>query len=54
MKRYRANILYLYLAGWTIPWIWAGIWSIITTYWVKAALKDEKRQWCYSQIASTG
>ncbi|KAJ5087536.1 hypothetical protein N7456_011152 [Penicillium angulare] len=31
--------------GWTIPWIWAGTWSVITTYWVKSALKDERRSW---------
>ncbi|PYH97070.1 hypothetical protein BO71DRAFT_319437 [Aspergillus ellipticus CBS 707.79] len=31
--------------GWTIPWIWAGTWAVITTYWVKSALREEKRTW---------
>ncbi|KAJ5390998.1 uncharacterized protein N7496_002066 [Penicillium cataractarum] len=31
--------------GWTIPWIWAGVWAVITTYWVKSALREEKRTW---------
>ncbi|KAF7621148.1 hypothetical protein AFLA_011458 [Aspergillus flavus NRRL3357] len=31
--------------GWVIPWIWAGVWAVITTYWVKSALREEKRSW---------
>ncbi|KAE8420916.1 hypothetical protein BDV36DRAFT_281141 [Aspergillus pseudocaelatus] len=31
--------------GWTIPWIWAGVWAVITTYWVKSVLREEKRTW---------
>jgi hypothetical protein len=31
--------------GWTLPFVWAGIWAIITTIWVKISLKDEYRHW---------
>ncbi|OJJ42014.1 hypothetical protein ASPZODRAFT_78004 [Penicilliopsis zonata CBS 506.65] len=35
--------------GWTIPWIWTGTWAIITTYWAKSALREEKRTWAESK-----
>ncbi|RAH52646.1 hypothetical protein BO85DRAFT_407381 [Aspergillus piperis CBS 112811] len=35
--------------GWTVPWIWAGVWAVITTYWVKSALREEKLIWSESQ-----
>ncbi|RDK40155.1 hypothetical protein M752DRAFT_267963 [Aspergillus phoenicis ATCC 13157] len=35
--------------GWTVPWIWAGVWAVITTYWVKSALREEKLTWSESQ-----
>ncbi|CAI7585602.1 unnamed protein product [Penicillium manginii] len=35
--------------GWTIPWIWAAVWAVTTTYWAKHALKDEKRTWSKTQ-----
>ncbi|KAJ5578620.1 uncharacterized protein N7459_007584 [Penicillium hispanicum] len=31
--------------GWTIPWIWAAVWAVVTTYWVKSVLREEKRTW---------
>ncbi|EHA22494.1 hypothetical protein ASPNIDRAFT_195249, partial [Aspergillus niger ATCC 1015] len=31
--------------GWIVPWIWAGVWAVITTYWVKSALREEKLTW---------
>jgi len=34
-----------YVVGWTVPFIWAGIWAIITTKWVQRSLKEEERVW---------
>ncbi|KAL3488018.1 hypothetical protein BJX62DRAFT_253614 [Aspergillus germanicus] len=42
---------FAYGLGWTIPWIWAGVWAVITTYWVKSALMEEKLTWSESQMA---
>ncbi|CAI7592429.1 unnamed protein product [Penicillium pancosmium] len=39
--------------GWTIPWIWAGVWAVVTTYWAKSALRDEKRTWSELQRKNT-
>ncbi|KAJ5590187.1 hypothetical protein N7450_004159 [Penicillium hetheringtonii] len=37
--------------GWVIPWVWAGVWSIVTTYWVKSALREERRTWIKTKSA---
>lgn len=34
-----------YGLGWSVPSIWAGIWVLITIYWVKRALREEKTEW---------
>ena len=34
-----------YALGWGIPPVWALIWAIITTIWVKIALRLEKKAW---------
>lgn len=34
-----------YVVGWTVPFGWAGVWAVVTTYWVKASLKHEERVW---------
>lgn len=34
-----------YVIGWTVPFVWAGVSALITTYWVKWGLKKEKRTW---------
>ena len=31
--------------GWTVPFIWAAVWAVITTIWVKISLKDEYAKW---------
>lgn len=31
--------------GWTVPFIWAGIWTFITIKWVQKALQREKDNW---------
>ncbi|KAF2206069.1 hypothetical protein GQ43DRAFT_452707 [Delitschia confertaspora ATCC 74209] len=34
-----------YVVGWTVPFIWAGVWTAITIPWVQKCLKDEHVQW---------
>jgi hypothetical protein len=34
-----------YGLGWGIPAIWAGVWTLITVYWVKSVLRVEEREW---------
>ncbi|PGH10508.1 hypothetical protein AJ79_05436 [Helicocarpus griseus UAMH5409] len=34
-----------YVIGWTLPFIWAGLWTLITIPWVQADLRREKASW---------
>ncbi|KAF2142233.1 uncharacterized protein K452DRAFT_227490 [Aplosporella prunicola CBS 121167] len=34
-----------YVVGWTVPFIWAGVWTWITIIWVQRSLKDEYAKW---------
>ncbi|KAK2745431.1 hypothetical protein FQN57_003774 [Myotisia sp. PD_48] len=34
-----------YTIGWTVPFLWAGIWTLITIPWVQADLRREKAAW---------
>ncbi|KAF2499537.1 hypothetical protein BU16DRAFT_274912 [Lophium mytilinum] len=34
-----------YVLGWCIPFVWAGIWAVITTKWVQVSLRDEYANW---------
>ncbi|KAF2790920.1 hypothetical protein K505DRAFT_327242 [Melanomma pulvis-pyrius CBS 109.77] len=34
-----------YVVGWTVPFIWAGVWTAITIPWVQRSLKHEYEQW---------
>ncbi|ROW06915.1 hypothetical protein VMCG_04151 [Cytospora schulzeri] len=34
-----------YAIGWSVPFGWAGVWSVCTIYYVKAELKREKIAW---------
>lgn len=34
-----------YVIGWTVPFIWAGIWTWITIPWVQRDLRREKENW---------
>ncbi|KAF2178481.1 hypothetical protein K469DRAFT_695290 [Zopfia rhizophila CBS 207.26] len=34
-----------YVVGWTVPFIWAGLWTAITIPWVQKCLRDEYAQW---------
>ncbi|ORY30780.1 hypothetical protein BCR39DRAFT_528281 [Naematelia encephala] len=37
-----------YVVGWALPVIWAGVWAVLTIWYVKKELKRELNQW-YSQ-----
>nr|POE63690.1 hypothetical protein CFP56_04593 [Quercus suber] len=34
-----------YVVGWAVPFVWAGIWTAITVWYVKKKLKEEKVAW---------
>jgi len=34
-----------YVVGWTLPFLWAAIWTAITIPWVQHCLKQEYEQW---------
>jgi hypothetical protein len=34
-----------YVLGWSVPFIWAGIWTLITIWYVKKKLREEKIAW---------
>jgi hypothetical protein len=34
-----------YIVGWTLPFLWAGVWTAITIPWVQKSLKYEYDQW---------
>lgn len=34
-----------YVIGWTVPFGWAAVWTLITTKWVQRSLKIENRVW---------
>lgn len=34
-----------YVIGWSVPFVWAGIWVLITIWYVKRKLKEEKEHW---------
>lgn len=34
-----------YAVGWAAPFIWAGVWTLATFWYVKKKLRDEKTAW---------
>ncbi|CAK3849009.1 Hypothetical predicted protein [Lecanosticta acicola] len=34
-----------YVVGWSAPFAWAGIWTLLTIWYVKGQLKQEKKAW---------
>ena len=34
-----------YVIGWSLPFVWAGIWIAGTIWYVKKKLRDEKKAW---------
>ena len=31
--------------GWTVPFLWAGVWAVGTIWYVQGALRKEKEGW---------
>lgn len=42
-----------YIVGWTLPFIWAGIWATVTFWYVFRMLEIEKRVWA-EEVAAKG
>ncbi|OJD16799.1 hypothetical protein AJ78_03042 [Emergomyces pasteurianus Ep9510] len=42
-----------YVIGWSLPIVWAGIWTLITIPWVQADLRKEKAAWAENVILDT-
>ncbi|PGH35973.1 hypothetical protein GX50_01143 [[Emmonsia] crescens] len=42
-----------YVIGWSLPILWAGIWTLITIIWVQADLRKEKAAWAENVILDT-
>lgn len=34
-----------YTIGWSVPFIWAGVWTLATIWYVKKKLREEKTAW---------
>lgn len=34
-----------YVVGWAAPFVWAAVWALITYFYVKKKLREEKRAW---------
>lgn len=34
-----------YVVGWSAPFVWAGVWTLITIIYVKYKLKEERKAW---------
>lgn len=34
-----------YVVGWSVPFVWAGVWSVATFWYVKRELKKERKEW---------
>jgi len=34
-----------YVVGWSLPFVWAGIWTPVTIWYVRKKLRDEKKAW---------
>jgi len=39
-----------YTVGWTVPFLWAGLWTLITIPWVQADLRREKEAWARNSV----
>lgn len=38
-----------YVVGWAAPFLWAGVWTLVTFKWVKRGLRDEHARWLENQ-----
>lgn len=34
-----------YVVGWAAPFLWAGVWTVITFAWVKRSIRFEEKKW---------
>jgi hypothetical protein len=34
-----------YVIGWSLPFLWAGIWTLVTWWYVRRKLAEEKKAW---------
>lgn len=34
-----------YCVGWSAPFVWAGVWTLVTYIYVRGKLKEEKKAW---------
>lgn len=39
------HVDYAYAIGWSVPFVWGGVWALITTLYVQKELKHEDREW---------
>ena len=42
-----------YVVGWSVPFIWAGIWVLITIWYVRRKLAEEKTAWAEEVAAKS-
>lgn len=42
-----------YVVGWSLPFVWAGIWTLGTFWYVDRKLKEEKRVWAEEVAAKS-
>ena len=42
-----------YVIGWSLPFIWAGIWTLGTIIYVKKKLREEKKAWAEEVAAKS-
>ena len=40
-----------YVVGWSLPFVWAGVWTLATIWYVKRELKKEKIAWTEEMAA---
>ena len=42
-----------YVVGWSVPFVWAGIWVVGTIWYVRKKLRDEKTAWTEEMAAKS-
>jgi len=42
---FTVQVDYAYAIGWSVPFVWAGVWTLITIWYVKIELRRENREW---------
>lgn len=42
---FTVQVDYAYAIGWSAPFVWAGVWTLITIWYVKIELRRENREW---------